>query len=446
MAVTFITQNGFMPGDKTKPVILTEHVDLLYGTQLSSDMIEAFDSGSDELVISTGDFNPYEVGEQKVTVKATDENGNTASKEITANVLDMTAPEFMNLEDKGHVVAEVGGSTDISNYIKVNDNADGDISKLIKTDKKLDTSKPGKEKIKCSVSDMSGNKTEKVFTFDIVDTKAPKITLEDDNVEYGDDFKLSDHVSVKDNCDDPEDINLKSNDFDTKKYGKQKITVKATDKAGNTSEKEFTFNVTDSKAPVLKLADDRASITEGDDFDKKSMIESATDERDGDIDDKVVISGDVNNKKSGTYDLEYSVSDSAGNKVTKDVTVTVHPEYGSGIINTAMKKVGSSYVFGANGPTVFDCSGFAQWVYAQNGKSLPRSSSAQYAATARTSTPHKGDLVFFKNTYKPGISHVGIYLGNGMMVEAANKRLGVKVSSLSGSYYKRHFAGYGVVQ
>jgi cell wall-associated NlpC family hydrolase len=52
-----------------------------------------------------------------------------------------------------------------------------------------------------------------------------------------------------------------------------------------------------------------------------------------------------------------------------------------------------------------------------------------------------GDLVFFRNTYRHGISHVGIYIGNGNFVHAANPRNGVTVDALDSSYYAEHFAG-----
>lgn len=94
----------------------------------------------------------------------------------------------------------------------------------------------------------------------------------------------------------------------------------------------------------------------------------------------------------------------------------------------ALAQVGDAYVYGAAGPNAFDCSGLTMMAYAQAGVSLPHSSGAQ----AGSGTPvaksqlQPGDLVFY---YSP-ISHVGIYLGNGMIVHAANPGAGVKVSSV----------------
>ena len=113
------------------------------------------------------------------------------------------------------------------------------------------------------------------------------------------------------------------------------------------------------------------------------------------------------------------------------------------VVNLALQQVGKPYVFGAEGPNAFDCSGLVQWAFKRCGKNLPRTAEEQF----RVGTPvprnqlQPGDLVFFANTYKPGISHVGIYIGNGKFVHAANSREGVKVSSLSESYYAQHYAG-----
>jgi cell wall-associated NlpC family hydrolase len=94
----------------------------------------------------------------------------------------------------------------------------------------------------------------------------------------------------------------------------------------------------------------------------------------------------------------------------------------------AMAQVGDSYVFGAAGPSSFDCSGLTMMAWAQAGVGLPHSSSAQYSSGPRVaeSDLQAGDLVFY---YSP-ISHVGMYIGNGLIVHAANPGAGVKVSDL----------------
>ncbi|WP_372729028.1 NlpC/P60 family protein [Nocardioides sp.] len=97
-------------------------------------------------------------------------------------------------------------------------------------------------------------------------------------------------------------------------------------------------------------------------------------------------------------------------------------------VRYAMAQVGKSYVYGAAGPNSFDCSGLTMMAWAQAGVSLPHSSGAQYSSGPRiaASDLRPGDLVFY---YSP-ISHVGMYIGNGMIVDAANPRSGVRVTGL----------------
>ena len=102
-------------------------------------------------------------------------------------------------------------------------------------------------------------------------------------------------------------------------------------------------------------------------------------------------------------------------------------------VQYAMAQVGKAYVYGAAGPSAFDCSGLTMMAWAQAGVSLPHSSSAQYSSGPHVaeSDLQPGDLVFY---YSP-ISHVGMYIGNGMIVNAENPSVGVKVTSLHSMPY-----------
>jgi cell wall-associated NlpC family hydrolase len=97
-------------------------------------------------------------------------------------------------------------------------------------------------------------------------------------------------------------------------------------------------------------------------------------------------------------------------------------------IQYAMAQVGDSYVYGAAGPSSFDCSGLTMMAWGQAGVGLPHSSGAQYSSGPHVSASdlQPGDLVFY---YSP-ISHVGMYIGNGLIVHAANPGSGVLVSDL----------------
>ena len=97
-------------------------------------------------------------------------------------------------------------------------------------------------------------------------------------------------------------------------------------------------------------------------------------------------------------------------------------------VQYALAQVGDAYVYGAAGPNAFDCSGLTMMAWAQAGVALPHSSSAQFGSGPHVASGdlQPGDLVFY---YSP-ISHVGIYIGNGMIVHAANPSTGVVVSGV----------------
>jgi cell wall-associated NlpC family hydrolase len=112
------------------------------------------------------------------------------------------------------------------------------------------------------------------------------------------------------------------------------------------------------------------------------------------------------------------------------------------IIATAKKYIGVPYVWGGESPSGFDCSGFVQYVFKVHGISLNRTTETQYKHGSYVSKSNlkPGDLVFFQNTYRAGISHVGIYIGNGQFIHASSSK-GVTISNLSSSYYTSHYYG-----
>ena len=110
------------------------------------------------------------------------------------------------------------------------------------------------------------------------------------------------------------------------------------------------------------------------------------------------------------------------------------------LTRSAMRFIGTPYVFGGTSRYGFDCSGYVQHVFAMLGIHLPRTADTQYYAGRSTGGQIlAGDLVFFQ-TYEPGPSHVGIYLGGGRFVHASSSH-GVMISRLSDSYWAARYLG-----
>ncbi len=112
------------------------------------------------------------------------------------------------------------------------------------------------------------------------------------------------------------------------------------------------------------------------------------------------------------------------------------------IISTAKKYIGRPYVFGGNSPKGFDCSGYLQYVFAENGISLPRTADDQYkigitAKNKKQLVP--GDLVFF-TTYAAGASHCGLYLGNDKFIHTSSSK-GVRIDELKDAYWQPRYLG-----
>ena len=118
------------------------------------------------------------------------------------------------------------------------------------------------------------------------------------------------------------------------------------------------------------------------------------------------------------------------------------------IVSIAEQWLRVPYVFGGCSRKGVDCSCLVQLVYQTAGINLPRTAAEQYAATARVPPSEliPGDLVFFANTYMPGISHVGIYIGGGQQINAPTEGQTVSVQSVFDGYWGAHFYGGGRVQ
>lgn len=113
-------------------------------------------------------------------------------------------------------------------------------------------------------------------------------------------------------------------------------------------------------------------------------------------------------------------------------------------VSYALAQVGNRYVAAAAGPDAFDCSGLTMTAWRQSGVSLPHYSYSQFSSTRRipVSEAQPGDLVFY---FGSGAHHVGMYIGGGKMVHAANPGDGVRIDDIMGPWYGERFSGIGRV-
>lgn len=120
------------------------------------------------------------------------------------------------------------------------------------------------------------------------------------------------------------------------------------------------------------------------------------------------------------------------------------PSMGESIVAFALQFVGYPYVWAGNTPAGFDCSGFTQYVILNTvgidiGHGLTGQPGAGAWVDAGALLP--GDIIFFQNTYQPGLSHVGIYIGDGLFVHAENEGTGVVISGVWSDYYGSRYWG-----
>ncbi|KGR89477.1 MULTISPECIES: C40 family peptidase [Lysinibacillus] len=149
----------------------------------------------------------------------------------------------------------------------------------------------------------------------------------------------------------------------------------------------------------------------------------------------VIPDGDTihNNVTSGT---------GTPSKVTsKDPTANGQAIYNK-TVEVANTLVGTPYLYGGNTPVGLDCSGFIFYAFNQGGLKIGRASSEGYfyGNTTHVENPVPGDLVFFENTYKEGISHMGIYLGDNKFIHAGTD--GVEISDVTYSYWSSKLVAY----
>lgn len=148
-------------------------------------------------------------------------------------------------------------------------------------------------------------------------------------------------------------------------------------------------------------------------------------------------------RTSGTHGWVHSsllVKSSGSGVVQASASTSSSSVSSSAVVSKALALRGVPYRFGGTTPAGFDCSGFIQYAFKQAGKNVSRTTLSQFAQSTTVSNPRPGDLVFFANTYRPGISHVGIFIGNNQFVHSGGSRAEVK--SLNDPYWGKKFHSF----
>lgn len=112
------------------------------------------------------------------------------------------------------------------------------------------------------------------------------------------------------------------------------------------------------------------------------------------------------------------------------------------VISVAKDLVGKPYLPAGTTPAGFDSSGFINYAFAEVGVPLERTHASMWASNGtHVNTPSVGDVVFFEGTYKNGVSHSGIYLGDNQMIHAGTSRTGVEITSMGYDYWQDRYIG-----
>ncbi|PKF89051.1 endopeptidase [Bacillus sp. BA3] len=126
-------------------------------------------------------------------------------------------------------------------------------------------------------------------------------------------------------------------------------------------------------------------------------------------------------------------------QTTKVANVNNTSNKSTALVKEAKKYMNVPYVWGGSTPKGFDCSGFLKYVFEKSTDiTLPRTVAEIYKKGTKVSKPQVGDLVFYE-TYKPGASHAGIYIGDNQFIHSSSS--GVGISSMDNSYWKQRYLG-----
>ncbi|KMQ49463.1 Peptidoglycan N-acetylglucosamine deacetylase [Chitinispirillum alkaliphilum] len=241
----------------------------------------------------------------------------------TISVVDTTAPviTIVGGTEILHPVFEPFTPPEFSAY----DNYDGDLTSKVTITGEVDTTKLGTYKLVYSVSDSAGNQTSIKVTVTVFDNTAPVITITGGTEILHPVFEpfTPPEFSAYDNYDG--DLTSKvtiTGEVDTAKLGTYELVYSVSNTSGKNTSRKVTISVVDTTAPIITIIGDTEILHHV--FEPFTPPEiSAYDNYDGDLTNKITVTGDVDTTSLGIYELVYSVADSSGNQASRKVIVTV---------------------------------------------------------------------------------------------------------------------------
>ncbi|WP_112182431.1 immune inhibitor A domain-containing protein [Paraliobacillus zengyii] len=276
-----------------------------------------------EQVVVTGEIDTETVGEYTLVYTVADENDNVFAVTRTVLVVDHTAP-IIELKGDASVTLEVGAVYEDAG-ISATDNYDGDVTDIVTVTGSVDTDVLGEYTLTYKVIDESGNEATITRTVHIIDTHAPTIELAgvDPYILEAGLAYLEQGFTATDNYEG----NITDNVIVSGKVGfavgEYTVNYTVTDSSGNETTAIRTVKVVDTIAPVIKLkGSNPVEMDKGTTYKEPGYV--ASDRADGDLTDKVSVSGDLDVDKVGAYTLIYTVKDASGNETIAKRIVTIN--------------------------------------------------------------------------------------------------------------------------
>jgi cell wall-associated NlpC family hydrolase/SH3-like domain-containing protein len=229
------------------------------------------------------------------------------------------------------------------------------------------------------------------------------------------------------------------NDAQDQNNGQVLNTEQTTNTNDNSAEESNTDNSTTTNNNDAVVED----TTTNNNSDKNTTSNNNTTTNNNSNDETSNTTNNNNNNNNNNNSNNNQSSNEAQKPAEKPSKPVSNSNAASAVVSLAYAKLGLPYVWGAEGPSSFDCSGLTSYVFRNAaGVSLPRTSGAQYGVGTSVSKANlqAGDLVFFA-TGGGGISHVGIYVGGGNMIHAPQSGDVVKVSNINSSYWQNAYVG-----